>query len=250
MLILASKPESDPSAAIAAILRGGYPQTVKAKYERPENRLADIEQLGVLAARYQTLERMLGELILAGDVYGVDTLPSDEPEETLVLSTIHQAKGLEWSRVFVPRVIEESFPHSRALNEPGGEEEERRIFYVAVSRAKDELYLAYPLMISRGGRGPNVLTTPSRFLTEVDPDLYEPVILERSSGGRGSSVAREGEVGVDGYETAGTMLDALRSHPEWTDRQRDFHLGRLVERFPAGDVAVAVRSRLDDLEGG
>ena len=62
----------------------------------------------------------------------------------LVLSTIHQAKGLEWSRVFVPRLIEESFPNYRALGEPGGEDEERRIFYVAVTRAMDELYLTYP----------------------------------------------------------------------------------------------------------
>ena len=177
--VYASEPERDPSAAIGAILQGGYPETVKAKYERPENRIADIEQLAVLARRYDSLERMIGELILAGDVYGVDGLASDEPEETLVLSTVHQAKGLEWSRVFVLRLIEEGFPHSRALNEPGGEEEERRIFYVAISRAMDELYLTYPLTLARGGRGPMMLSTPSRFLTEVDPDLWEPVVIER-----------------------------------------------------------------------
>ena len=95
---------------------------------------------------------MIAELLLAGDVYGMDTVAGDEPEETLVLSTIHQAKGLEWSRVFIPRLVEDSFPHYRAVDEPGGEDEERRIFYVAVTRAMDELYLTYPLTLARRPR--------------------------------------------------------------------------------------------------
>jgi DNA helicase-2/ATP-dependent DNA helicase PcrA len=174
-----SDPEHDPAAAIAAILQGGYPATLRARYDRPDNRIADVEQLAVLAARYDSLERLIAELLLAGDVYGMDTLAEgDEPAEVLVLSTIHQAKGLEWSRVFIPRLIEDSFPNYRALKEPGGEDEERRIFYVGVTRAMDELYLIYPLMISRGGRGPNVVATPSRFLTEVESALYESVVLE------------------------------------------------------------------------
>jgi DNA helicase II / ATP-dependent DNA helicase PcrA len=178
MKIRATGPETRPAEAIAAILEGGYPAMVRERYERPDQRLADIEQLGVLAARYDSLERLVADLLLAGDVYGMDTLADAEPAETLVLSTIHQAKGLEWSRVFVLRLIEGSFPHYRALDEPGGEDEERRIFYVAVTRAMDELYLTYPLMIARGGRGPSILTTPGRFLTEVDPGLYEPAVLE------------------------------------------------------------------------
>jgi DNA helicase-2/ATP-dependent DNA helicase PcrA len=177
--IQATDPESNPAAAIGAILQGGYPAVVKSKYERPDNRLADIEQLGVLAARYGSLERMVAELLLAGDVYGMDSVADGDPDDALVLSTVHQAKGLEWSRVFVLRLVEDSFPHYRALNEPGGEDEERRIFYVAVTRAMDELYLVYPLTIARGGRGPLILTKTSRFLTEVDPELYEPAVIER-----------------------------------------------------------------------
>jgi DNA helicase-2/ATP-dependent DNA helicase PcrA len=176
--IQAVDPESDPAGAILAVLQGGYPGVVRAKYERPENRLADIEQLAVLAGRYTSLERMIAELMLAGDVYGMETAAADEPEETLVLSTVHQAKGLEWSRVFIPRLIEDSFPHYRALGEPGGEEEERRIFYVAVTRAMDELTMTYPTTIARGGRGPTVLTKPSRFLREVDAGLYETAAIE------------------------------------------------------------------------
>ncbi len=109
--IQATDPETHPAAAIEAILKGAIPRRVRQKYERPENRIADIEQFAVLAAKYDSLERLIAELLLAGDVYGMDSLAAVEPAETLVLSTVHQAKGLEWSRVFVPRLIEESFPN-------------------------------------------------------------------------------------------------------------------------------------------
>ena len=82
------------------------------------------------------------------------------------------------------RLVEDGFPNARALNESGGEEEERRIFYVAVTRAMDELILTYPNLISRGGRGPTTVARPSRFLTEVDPALVETAAIE---GGGGSS---------------------------------------------------------------
>ncbi len=176
--IAATDPQHHPAAAIEAILKGGYPATLRQKYDRPDNRIADIEQFAVLAARSESLEQLLAELLLAGDVYGMDSLAAPEPGEVLVISTVHQAKGLEWSHVYVIRLIEEGFPHRRAIDEPGGEEEERRIFYVAVSRAMNELFLSYPSTITRGGFGPLVLTAPSRFLTELDDSLYERVALE------------------------------------------------------------------------
>jgi len=179
-LIRSTDPDRHPAQAIQAVLKGGYPGTVRGKYDNPDNRVKDIEQFAVLAAKYESLERLLSELLLAGDVYGMDSAAEDEASrDVLVLSTVHQAKGLEWSRVFVVRLIEESFPHRRSLDEPEGEEEERRIFYVAVSRAKDELMLTYPSTISRGGYGPTVFSNPSRFLIEIDKDLYERVELER-----------------------------------------------------------------------
>jgi DNA helicase II / ATP-dependent DNA helicase PcrA len=176
--IEATGPETNPAGAIAAILEGGYRETVRTRYERPENRLADIEQLAVLAARYDRLDALIGDLLLAGDLYGLDTTATENADDTLVLSTIHQAKGLEWSRVFIPRLIEENFPSRRTLDEAAGEDEERRIFYVGISRARDELTLTYPLTIVRGGRGPTVYTNPSRFLTELDPELYETAAIE------------------------------------------------------------------------
>jgi DNA helicase-2/ATP-dependent DNA helicase PcrA len=178
----ATDPERNPSAAIGAVLRGGYPDTVRLKYERPDNRVADIEQFALLAAKYDSLERLVADLILAGDVYGMDSAMSREPGDVVVLSTVHQAKGLEWARVFVPRLIDDGFPHRRSVDEPGGEDEERRIFYVAVSRAMNELTLSYPLCLPRGGRGPTVFTRPSRFLGELDPSLFERGEIELDSG--------------------------------------------------------------------
>ncbi len=189
----ATEPESHPSAAVAAILKGGYPATVRLLYERPDNRIADIEQFALLAAKYESLERLIADLLLAGDVYGMDSAQNDEPGEVLVLSTIHQAKGLEWSHVFIPRLVEESFPHRRALDEPGGEEEERRIFYVAITRAMNELTLTYPLSMARGGRGPTVLTMPSRFLNEIDESLFERGEIETAFDGFRSNFAPDNE---------------------------------------------------------
>jgi DNA helicase-2/ATP-dependent DNA helicase PcrA len=120
----------------------------------------------------------------------VDGLDTDDSTEHLVLSTIHQAKGLEWSRVFVPRLVDESFPSARSLGEAGGEDEERRIFYVAVTRAMDELYLTYPLTLPRGPKGPTQVTRPSRFITEVDESLYEQATLESEIDLSWSGIAR------------------------------------------------------------
>ncbi len=176
-LIRATDPEKHPADAIQAVLAGGYKATIRQRYDRAENRIKDVEQFAVLAAKYDSLERLVGELMLAGDLYGADVEGGDEPRDLLVLSSVHQAKGLEWSSVFVVRLVDDGFPNRRATDEPGGEEEERRIFYVAVSRAKDELMLTYPSTVSRGF-GPTTFSTPSRFLTEVDPDLFERVALE------------------------------------------------------------------------
>jgi DNA helicase-2/ATP-dependent DNA helicase PcrA len=191
--IVATEPETHAAAAVAAILQGGYPATLRGKYEHPELRMADLEQLGALAAHYESLERMIAELLLAGDVYGRDTLDGEDPVDTLVLSSIHQAKGLEWSHVFIIRLVDESFPNYRALGEPGGEEEERRIFYVGITRAMNDLTLSYPLQVARGGYGPISFTRASRFLKELDEKLYVTVAAgsQRESSWRGGRAFRD-----------------------------------------------------------
>ena len=173
--IQAVQPNSNPAAAIEAVLKGGYPSIIRTRYDDPEERIADLQQLVLLAGRYEGLEPFLAELMLTEEVAGAKSLVTEEPTEKLTLSTIHQAKGLEWERVYVPRLVEESFPSGRSLNEPGGEDEERRVFYVAVSRAMNELFLTYPLLIARGQFGPSMLSIPSRFLKEIPDELIEPV---------------------------------------------------------------------------
>lgn len=177
--IAATDPQTHPGAAVDAVLRGGYSGVLRDKYSRPEERLSDIQQLGVLALQYDMLDSFVSELILAGDLHSAASMDAEPAGESLVLSTIHQAKGLEWSRVVIPRLIDESFPNRRALFEADGEEEERRIFYVGVSRAMDELILTYPVVLEMGGRGPAVWTVPSRFLTEIENRFYEKTATER-----------------------------------------------------------------------
>jgi DNA helicase-2/ATP-dependent DNA helicase PcrA len=102
-----------------------------------------------------------------------------DSDQSIRLTTVHQAKGLEYDIVFVIGAAEGLFPIRRAV-ESGDTEEERRLFYVAVTRARDELYLLYPKMNTKGGG--SMFLTPSRFIQEVSQDLYEPVRIRRNYG--------------------------------------------------------------------
>ena len=95
-----------------------------------------------------------------------ESRPEEIQEDRVVLSSIHQAKGLEWKTVLMIWCREGMMPLARALKEPGGEEEERRLFYVATTRAKDELYLCYPLTDYARWMG-NLPVSPSRFIMEL-----------------------------------------------------------------------------------
>ena len=138
--------------------------------------------MAVFAKPYRSLSNLLSELVLLGELYGQEVTGSGSRDtEQLVLSSIHQAKGLEWKAVFVIRMSEGSFPSEVALREESGEEEERRIFYVATTRAKDELYITHPLMdVSLRGGG-SLMLQPSRFLREIRFTLYEQGQLEMPS---------------------------------------------------------------------
>ena len=94
----------------------------------------------------------------------------------LTLSTIHSAKGLEWHTVFVLWAADGRFPSVYNVRDEADIEEERRLMYVAVTRAKDELYLTYPIEMYDRGVG-LTLGKPSRFVEDVGEDLLEPVLL-------------------------------------------------------------------------
>lgn len=165
-----------PEAAIQAIMEGGYEDLARSVFTNFESRIEDLEQLAIFAAQYDTLAAFLEELVLLGEMYGQDVKGGggDEEERPVVMSTVHQAKGLEWDAVFFVHLVEGALPSPRALRERDGEEEERRIFYVGTTRARNELYLSYPIVRPGGGLTGALLQQPSRFLQEIPTRLMEP----------------------------------------------------------------------------
>jgi len=174
-------PEVRNSAArmIKLVIDAGYDDYLIENYDNHANRLDDLEQLAVFARQLPTIEEFLTQLALLTNVEADDDKPKQRDEECVRLSTIHQAKGLEFDVVFVIMLCDGMFPSGRSLGFAEGEEEERRLFYVAVTRARNELYLSYP-MLRKGFAGDGFeLQHPSRFLGEVPEDLVEEWNLRR-----------------------------------------------------------------------
>lgn len=169
-----------PSKQIEAILTRGYVEYLQGAYENADAREEDLRQLARFASQYESTEAFLSELALVnserfngpGRTVGEDVVEGADEDERLVLSSIHQAKGLEWRAVFVIWAADGKFPSARSLRDPDSEEEERRLFYVAVTRAQDELAVCYPLVVTERGRE-TVVQRPSRFVAEVPPALFQ-----------------------------------------------------------------------------
>ncbi|HEU4343900.1 MAG TPA: ATP-dependent helicase [Candidatus Binatia bacterium] len=140
-------------------------------------RLKDLEHFQGITERYRSLERLLSDMALEppnDSVAGV--LAVDPDEGPLVLSTIHSAKGLEWHSVFIIWALEGRFPSFYNINSEEELEEERRLLYVAATRAKENLFITYPVRIfDRGLR--MVLSRPSQFIEGISEDLLEPVTV-------------------------------------------------------------------------
>ncbi len=178
--LIAPETINNPAKQIELILEQGYVEYLQASYENAEAREEDLRQLAKFAERFETTDTFLSELALinterfsppAGTT-GEDVVIGGDEDERLTLSSIHQAKGLEWRVVFLIWAADGRFPSARSLREAEGEEEERRLFYVALTRAKDELYVCYPLIETDRARQ-TVLQRPSRFITEVPRALIE-----------------------------------------------------------------------------
>jgi DNA helicase-2/ATP-dependent DNA helicase PcrA len=176
---------NNPAKQIEIILTNGYEQHLLETYENAESRLEDLRQLALYASRYDSTESFLSELALLSTerfkepagIVGEDVIQGGEEDELLTLTSVHQAKGLEWKAVFIIWAAEGKFPSPRSLKEIDSEEEERRLWYVALTRAQDELYLTYPLMMIDYSRQ-TVLQKPSRFIMECPPALFEIWSLE------------------------------------------------------------------------
>ena len=161
-----------PAAMIECVLFAVYDEYMQEKFPNYEARLEDLRTLEGFAAQFESTEEFLSQLTLLGGTETSDAFAGDPETEKIILSTLHQAKGLEWRVVFLVWLTDGMFPSSRSLESPAAIEEERRLFYVGITRCKDELYLTYPELRLGGGYGDN-FQRPSRFLSELPELLLE-----------------------------------------------------------------------------
>lgn len=175
----AAEVRNNASKMIGLVVEAGYQDHLKENYTNFRARLEDIEQLAVFAQQFNAVQEFLSQLALLTNVEAEDQQNSSRDEEQLRLSSIHQAKGLEFDVVFVIMLCDGLFPSARSLETAEGEEEERRLFYVSVTRAKNELYLSYPLIRATPGNTGEFMQQPSRFLEEIPKELVEEWNLRR-----------------------------------------------------------------------
>ena len=164
-----------PSAMIYSVLEGVYDDYMQGAFDNYENRRSDIEQLMSYGESFDDILEFLAQLSLMSAVDGDPSGKREEPDpEHVTLSSVHQAKGLEWNVVFIIWLADGAFPNGRVLEADDEDmlEEERRLFYVAITRAKDELYLIYPQINPKSYTG-DVILRPSRFLDDCPAELLE-----------------------------------------------------------------------------
>ena len=163
---------------------GYYLPLLKEQYDDYPKRIRDLEHLHTMAERYHSLEEFLSDLALEPPEQSVvDIEPAGRDDERLVLSTIHSAKGLEWQCVFVIWVVDGRFPSAYSFLTESELEEERRLLYVAVTRAKRHLFLTYPIHVYDKATG-SILSKPSRFLDDVPTSLLDAWALVEEGGWR------------------------------------------------------------------
>jgi DNA helicase-2/ATP-dependent DNA helicase PcrA len=161
-----------PARAIQLILEAGYEDYLREEYANSSSRQEDIEQLAGFSRQFESVEEFLTQLALQTSVEAEASQPGQPDDEEIRLSTIHQAKGLEFDVVFIIMLCDGLFPSARSLENLDSEEEERRLFYVAITRARDELHLSYPMFRTMGAGG-EAMQRPSRFLDELPQNLLE-----------------------------------------------------------------------------
>jgi DNA helicase II / ATP-dependent DNA helicase PcrA len=142
---------SAPRAAVPAeeiqLVRRFYDRVLMETYDDPQPRLADLDQLTVIASGYATRTELLAALALEPPAATQDLAvgADDEDTDALIISTVHSAKGREWDAVFVPWTVDGVYPMARSANQEEAVEEERRLLYVAMTRARHHLCLIHPL---------------------------------------------------------------------------------------------------------
>jgi DNA helicase-2/ATP-dependent DNA helicase PcrA len=173
------------------LVREWYRPHFERLYEHFHTRLGDLDQLELLSGQYPSRERFLTELTLdppnaTSDLAGQPVLD----EDYLILSTIHSSKGMEWDTVYLLNVVDGSYPSEFAAGKPELIEEERRLLYVGMTRAQNDLYLMGPLKFHLTNQpktgDAHVYGGRSRFMTEKVLKCFEPKTFEGSTVSEGS----------------------------------------------------------------
>ena len=184
-LLVDLQEHSRPPAEEISRIADFYLPLLPALYDNPIERARDVEQLQFLASAYKERRAFLADLALDPPSSTQQLVPPDLEEDYLVLSTIHSAKGLEWDVVFIISAVDGCIPSDYAEGDPDQMEEERRLLYVAMTRAKRHLRVCVPVRSwQRGdlsaGYGEWSLTKRSRFLTEAVCECFDQIALDNA----------------------------------------------------------------------
>ncbi len=224
--------------------KSGYVDALRASRDpQDEARLENIEELLAVTKEFQRdnpdglLIDFLTEVSL---VAAVDEL--DDASGTVSLMTLHTAKGLEFDAVFVTGIEEELLPHRMSANEPGGPAEERRLFYVGITRARKRLFLS--LAMTRSSYGDTSVSSPSRFLAEVPAELID---WKQSPGmaGPGAAAPRRAVGSLSFSGGRGAAADGASAKPkaEWANRVT-------AQVRDNGDLELAIGDRIRHVDFG
>ncbi|OGU72467.1 MAG: ATP-dependent DNA helicase [Ignavibacteria bacterium RBG_16_34_14] len=166
-----------PSEKLDLVLEYYYP-IFKNIYDDFNKRKKDLEIFQNISENYKSLDSLLADMAIEPIIDSViDVEATDREDEYLTLSTIHSAKGLEWHSVFIIHAVEGYFPSSRSYDNIDTLEEERRLMYVASTRAKQNLFVTYPMNLYDREAG-ITLSKPSRFISEMNPQLAEGWLID------------------------------------------------------------------------
>lgn len=171
------KKKMTPSEMVQSVYEY-YWDLFKANYDDWNKRKKDLEIFLNIVENYSSVDTLLSDMAIEPIIDSVVEIgPEDKENEFVTLSTIHSAKGLEWHTVFIIHAVEGYFPSSKSAESLEQLEEERRLMYVASTRAKNNLFITYPMNLYDREAG-TTLSKPSRFISEITPDLAEGWLLE------------------------------------------------------------------------
>jgi DNA helicase-2/ATP-dependent DNA helicase PcrA len=171
-----ASPTMHPSEKVAGLLRY-YEPLLRVRYDDHPKRRKDLDMFQTITERYTDVPTLLNDLALEPPQESVvDVEAPGKETEFLTLSTIHSAKGLEWRAVFILYALDGRFPAMRAVGTEEEIEEERRLMYVAITRAKEQVFITYPMNVYDRESGV-ILTMPSRFLQGIPEHVLEPWVV-------------------------------------------------------------------------